>query len=516
MRRIIFGFLFFLSTSASAWAQTTVNVTTTNDELNADANISLREAIQMANDGTGDYIINLQAGATYNLTLQGPLDDTNQTGDLDIFRGGMKLTINGNGGGSGPNAVINPSALDPDPLPNFHNTMTILDQGASGNRLDITLNNLDLTGLDTQNNSGAILFNGSSAGNDVLTLNDCYVHDNTSGTFGGGMDIQGVETVTINTSTFANNHAGSFGGAMEVSGAQVKINNSTFSGNSSGSLGGAMYLSGSFLTARSTTIYNNSANSGGGIAPFAPGSGVDIQNSILSGNTAVFNGPDCWDPIPTPVTVTSNGYNVFGDLGNCALAGPQTGDESGDPMLGALADNGGNTPTHAVLAGSPAMDNGDPTGCQTTNGSIFAFDQRGVGFPRAADGDNNGSVICDSGAFEAAGEIDEEEVEEAIDNLSDVIVNASAGDFKGGNSQNAFMNKLNSVLSQLEEIEGTADPEIREGLINEMKNKLINDILAKSNGCGTAPDNNDWVKDCALQTTIQDMVQDILDLLDSL
>ena len=32
-----------------------------------------------------------------------------------------------------------------------------------------------------------------------------------------------------------------------------------------------------------------------------------------------------------------------------------------DPVLGPLQDNGGPTPTHALLAGSPALRRGDPT-----------------------------------------------------------------------------------------------------------------------------------------------------------
>ncbi|HEY8505742.1 MAG TPA: VCBS repeat-containing protein, partial [Gemmataceae bacterium] len=46
-----------------------------------------------------------------------------------------------------------------------------------------------------------------------------------------------------------------------------------------------------------------------------------------------------------------------------------------DPMLGPLAFNGGPTQTHALLAGSPAIDKG-------SNPAMLTFDQRGPGFPR--------------------------------------------------------------------------------------------------------------------------------------
>ncbi|MBP7622659.1 MAG: hypothetical protein KA763_01720, partial [Xanthomonadales bacterium] len=62
-----------------------------------------------------------------------------------------------------------------------------------------------------------------------------------------------------------------------------------------------------------------------------------------------------------------------------------------DPKLGPLQDNGGPTLTRALLSSSPAIDVGQNSTCATT-------DQRGV--TRPADGDGNGSKICDLGAVE--------------------------------------------------------------------------------------------------------------------
>jgi hypothetical protein len=61
-------------------------------------------------------------------------------------------------------------------------------------------------------------------------------------------------------------------------------------------------------------------------------------------------------------------------------------------MLGSLADNGGPTLTHALLAGSDAIDAGGA--CPPP-----AIDQRGA--LRPADGDGDTSSACDIGAFEA-------------------------------------------------------------------------------------------------------------------
>ena len=59
-------------------------------------------------------------------------------------------------------------------------------------------------------------------------------------------------------------------------------------------------------------------------------------------------------------------------------------------MLGPLANNGGPTKTHALLAGSPAIDAGDPN----FNAMNLPYDQRGAGFPRVRNG------RLDIGAYE--------------------------------------------------------------------------------------------------------------------
>ncbi len=82
---------------------------------------------------------------------------------------------------------------------------------------------------------------------------------------------------------------------------------------------------------------------------------------------------------------TSEGYNLIGAMGpNVIINGP--GDITGvsDPKIGPLADNGGDTLTHALLPGSPAIDAGGD--CDEP------FDQRGVKRPQG--------IACDIGGYE--------------------------------------------------------------------------------------------------------------------
>jgi len=95
---------------------------------------------------------------------------------------------------------------------------------------------------------------------------------------------------------------------------------------------------------------------------------------------------------------TSGGHNLIGDdTGSFGLTHGINGNIVGtsanpiDPELGPLANNGGPTKTHALLAGSIAIDRGDNAGASAT-------DQRG--FARKKDGNGDGSAIVDIGAFE--------------------------------------------------------------------------------------------------------------------
>jgi hypothetical protein len=85
----------------------------------------------------------------------------------------------------------------------------------------------------------------------------------------------------------------------------------------------------------------------------------------------------------------SGGIGLIDNGGN--LVG--TNDAPIDPLLGPLTDNGGPTMTHELLAGSPAIDAGDPAAVAGVDG-VPEFDQRGATYLRVSGG------RIDMGAFE--------------------------------------------------------------------------------------------------------------------
>jgi hypothetical protein len=133
----------------------------------------------------------------------------------------------------------------------------------------------------------------------------------------------------------------------------------------------------------------------------APGGGIEnsagtvnLRNTIVATNTLETN-LNALVPNDCDGTLTSQGYNLIQTASGCTLSGNTTGNVPGlDPKLGALANNGGPTLTDALLAGSPAIDAGNPAGCTDPRGATLTTDQRG--FPRTVGAD----TVCDIGAYE--------------------------------------------------------------------------------------------------------------------
>ncbi len=190
----------------------------------------------------------------------------------------------------------------------------------------------------------------------------------------------------------------------------LRITSSTLSGNESKgteagrSFGAGLYAETGTDSAKTDVTFNSCtiaynevtapSGAGGGIyarkGNASSATTVTMRNTIVANNTASSD-PDC---VTSSASITSAGYNFIGSPGAaCSIAGDTTGDLSGAPELAPLANNGGSTLTHALLAASPAKDAGNPAGCADESGVALAIDQRGAA--RVASG------RCDIGAVES-------------------------------------------------------------------------------------------------------------------
>jgi len=275
----------------------------------------------------------------------------------------------------------------------------------------LTLTSSTVSGNSTNSSGGGVHNSGT------LTITSSTVSGNSAAGngFGGGVFNSG--TLTLTSSTVSGNSAagnGIGGGVFNLG--TLTLTNTTVSGNSAGGnggngRGGGVFNSGT-LTLTNTTVSGNSAGGnarGGGLFNSGVNSGqATLALSLVSGNTAPTGAEISRDPDGN--VLTANNFNLFGHSG---LTGAQafygftpgpsdlsaTADGTRPTALGAilgptLADNGSPTRTHALIAGSPAVDAVPAGNCVTTT------DQRGA--PRPQDGDGNTVADCDIGAFELA------------------------------------------------------------------------------------------------------------------
>lgn len=249
------------------------------------------------------------------------------------------------------------------------------------------LGTLNLSNMVFSNNyashGGAALYNGGS-----LTISNTTFSGNHAGSSSSGGAIYNGQnsTLLIQNSTFSANNANSDGGAISNSGT-ASISNSTFFGNysvSSVSDGGAIFSNGTLTVINSTFSGNHTGMYGDGGAILNAGTAT-LKNTIIADNPAF--GGQCSG------TIVDGGGNLQFPDTDCGATIP-----TGDPLLTALANNGGPTQTMALQTGSPAIDTGNSVICAAS--PVNNLDQRGIS--RLIDGDGNGSAVCDKGAFEAA------------------------------------------------------------------------------------------------------------------
>jgi hypothetical protein len=322
----------------------------------------------------------------------------------------------------------------------------------------LTLVNASVDGNTAPNVGGGIV---TLAGATLNATNGDV--SNNSAVAGGGLYVGDNAPASFDGTDFVSNSATASGGGAIFNSGSLSVTHSLLDSNhaihTSGNigLGGAIY-SGSNndnvttkLTVQKSTISNNDAWAGAALVTFSPGSGVanttSIDNSTITGNT---NGTNVgtieqFHPLSiTNSTMTDNTaasgataglymfapstVSVAGDIfsnnsgGSCSghpvdggynLADPSDAscgfsaanhDVSAAPQLGALGNNGGQTPTRLPGPTSPALDkvpaNASTAITDAVTGAAIKLcasgtaDQRDVTRPQGAK--------CDIGSVEAA------------------------------------------------------------------------------------------------------------------
>jgi CSLREA domain-containing protein len=335
-------------------AAAAITVTTTADVIGADGLCSLREAVIAANQdrasgggvagecaaGSGADTILIPAGEYVLTRTDSGKEDAAQTGDLDLTQSASLV-----GGGR---VVIAGAA-------NFTDRILHILGG------DVLVAGVTLQGGRPITDGGAILNRGT------LTLTDSTLRDNQTPARGGGLYNAG--TARLTNVTVSGNRARSSGGGLF-------------------NVAGLTELNGVTVAFNVADDDRNGAGDGGGLARSA--GTLALRNSILARNEDASPGtrrPDCTG------VMDSQGYILVGDPAGCTLAGVTDGNLAGvDPTLGPLQDNGGYTPTHALLYGSLAINAANPAAPGSGGYACPAGDQRGA--PRPA------GPRCDMGAFE--------------------------------------------------------------------------------------------------------------------
>lgn len=262
MRALLLAAVVALAVSVPASPAATIVVNEAADELNADGDCSLREAVRAANGnttadecipGTGADTISLPSGFyAFSAMLDGD-DDGAQTGDLDLAG---NLAIVGAGATS--------TQVDARGLDRVFDVLT----GAT-----VRLSGLAITGglTPSPNFEDPNSFGGGIETGGTLTLDRVLVSGNKANGCGGGL-ASAIEDVTSN--------------------GPITIRNSTLSNNTADCGGGAWYASNRGpLMLRSVLVANNSApdssGGGGGIYDIFD---LDAANTVFVGNTTAGQG----------------------------------------------------------------------------------------------------------------------------------------------------------------------------------------------------------------------------------
>lgn len=286
----------------------------------------------------------------------------------------------------------------------------------TGNTGAMTLSNVTITGgqavFDTfsGNGGGGIQVTESN----LVTLENSTLTNNFTCEGGGGIELDDDGPFTAINSTISNNQALDEGGGVALySDSPMIVTNSTITGNTDANDAGGL-LAGGGLTLTYSDVVNNTFNPNldiptcdsvlstsadqhhqVGSATNGDAANINTDGSNMTAFADVVTGPTGATNCDLGSgTTTSSGYN-FADDTSCGFT--NTTDHqvaSANPMLGALAANGGPTETLLPQTGSPLIDAIPNAACQTGAAAGITTDQRGLPRPEQTSGK------CDIGAVE--------------------------------------------------------------------------------------------------------------------
>ena len=343
--------------------------TFTVSNLNDSGAGSLRQAILDSNTTPGADVVTFQSTLSGQITLGSQLSITDPVQVLGP--GANRLTISGNN--QSRIFYVHPPGEAP-----------------------VTIAGLTLTaGNSAADRGGAIRNKYAQLTVDHVVISNSVATANQSG---GGIENEDA-SLTVRSSTISGNSARAGGGIYSIHDRAdvVTIQNSTITGNSARySGGGIMFTNPAGYTPRiaigSSTISGNSVTSyasyggGGGIWLNAV-AGSSLLSTIVADNSAPI-GPDI--RVFGPSGSLNTAFSLIENPSGAAITGgPNI--TAQDPKLLPLADNGGPTPTEALAAGSPAIDQGQASG-EDQRGAPRPFDFAGIALA--------GSNQADIGAYE--------------------------------------------------------------------------------------------------------------------
>lgn len=337
-----------LSFNTARAATYTVTKTADTDDGVCDADCSLREALSAVNG-------NRSGGITHRIEFSSLFDtpQTIATSPQLFLDYNTKVEIIGRG--------------------NQNLTITTVDQNGAFQINSTYCRIYNIKFKDCQNElDGGAMF--GSDGEDLI-IERCLFENNNTGKSGGALYFTSFSNLIVKDSTFRNNIAnasvGGGGGAIFAGNYDQTIINSTFSRNqnSSGN-GSAIVFDGGSATTSSITNSTLSGNTAANGSTIFNWSGTLMMTNItIAGNSGTAAAIDS-NVLPLAQASINNSIialNTGGNVGNVTLNAPNL--SGGNPMLGPLAFNGGETETCALLAGSPAIDAGSST---------LTVDQRGA------------------------------------------------------------------------------------------------------------------------------------------